>query len=76
MGIFQNDLEIELLNPQNEMVKPDVSLAWKQTLRIQNIHQEAIWKKPLWYALVMSMVDEDNTLDKSRDLANLAKISS
>ena len=74
-GFFENDLKIEMPNPQNEIVKPEVSLAWKQTLRSQGIHQEAIWKKSLRYALAISMANEDKSLDRSKDPAELAKIS-
>lgn len=53
-GFFENDLELELLNPQNEVVKLDVAVAWKRTLCAQRIHTEIFWKKPQRYSLAIS----------------------
>ena len=74
-GFFENDLELGMLNPQNEVVKPDVALAWKRTLDAQRIHKEIFWKKSQRYALAISMASCGQSLDDLRDPADLANIS-
>ena len=74
-GFFRNDLEIEAINTRNEIVKADVSHAWEQTVRAQSSHLEVIWKTPLRYALAIAMASCGQSLDNSRESAELAKIS-
>lgn len=74
-GFFENDIEIEGINVQGEVVRADVSLAWKQTIRAQGVHHESVWRTPLRYALAIAMASCGQTLDDSKDPAGLANTS-
>ena len=73
-GFFEDDLEVELLTTKNELTKVNVQLSWKNTIRAQGADREAIWEKPLRYALAIIMADY-GSLDSSMSPEQIEKIS-
>ena len=73
-GFFEDDLEIEILSTKNGLIKADVQLSWKNTIRAQGADHEAIWEKPLRYALAITMADY-GSLDSFMSPENLRKLS-
>ena len=73
-GFFEDDLEIEILSTKNELIKADVQVSWRNTIRAQGADHEAIWEKPLRYALAIIMADY-GSLDSFMSPEQMKKLS-
>lgn len=73
-GFFTNDLEIEILCTKKEPAKADVQTSWKNTIGAQGADREAIWEKPLKYAMAITMA-RYGSLDRSMSPEQLEKLS-
>ena len=73
-GFFEDNLDLEILSSKNVLTKANVRLSWKNTLRAQGFDREAIWEKPLRYALAITMADYAS-LDSSMNPEQLERLS-
>ncbi len=73
-GFFEDNLDLEVLNSKNVLTHADVRLSWENTLRAQGVDREAIWEKPLRYALAITMADYAS-LDSSMNREELERLS-
>ena len=72
---FRNDLDIEVLSKNKEIVKANVELSWKNTLKAQgDDDREEIWEKLLRYALAIIWA-KLGSLDSSKTPEDLQKVS-
>lgn len=73
-GFFEDNLDLEILSTENVLTKAKVRLSWKNTLQAQGVDREAIWEKPLRYALAITMADYAS-LDSSMNPKELERLS-
>ncbi len=73
-GFFEDNLDLEILSTKNVLTQANVHLSWKNTLRAQGVDREAIWEKPLRYALAITMADYAS-LDSSMNPEQLERLS-
>ena len=73
-GFFEDNLDLEILSSKNVLTKANVRLSWENTLRAQGFDREAIWEKPLRYALAITMANYAS-LDSSMNPEQLERLS-
>ena len=74
-GFFRNDLDVEVLNTKQEMVKANIELSWKKTVKAQSDDgSEEDWEKSLRYALAIIMA-KFGSLDSSKSPKELQTVS-
>ena len=73
-GFFKDDVDIEILSTREKITKADVQISWKNTIGAQGADREAIWEKPLKYALAITMA-RYGSLDKTMSSEELEKLS-
>ena len=73
-GFFKNDVEVELLSTREQITKADVLMSWKNTIGAQGADREAIWEKPLKYALAITMA-RYGSLDRTMSSEELERLS-
>lgn len=74
-GFFRNDLDVEVLNTKQEMVKANIELSWEKTLKAQSEDgREEDWEKSLRYALAIIMA-KFGSLDSSKSPRELQTVS-
>lgn len=74
-GFFKNDLEVEVLNAKQEMVKANTELSWEKTLKAQSDDGgEEDWENPLRYALTIVMA-KFRSLGSSKTPKELLEVS-
>lgn len=73
-GFFEDDISVETLTVKNEIIRVGVQQSWRNTIQFQGGDHEAIWHKPLRYALAI-MMTEFGSLDNSKSAETLEEVS-
>ena len=74
-GFFRNDMDIDVFSNNMEIVKANVELSWKSTLKAQGEdYREEIWEKLLRHALAIIFASL-GSLDNSKTPEELINVS-